>query len=72
MLPDCTTRPYHTISELDDIGSASGYHNVPGRELPVGNLADYRSDDAQLLNMLEQVITAGLLAELDLIDDPEQ
>ncbi|WP_336364740.1 DHH family phosphoesterase [Halalkalicoccus salilacus] len=49
-----------------DVGSAGGHHNVAGGEIPLGIFADYTTDDDQLLAIVEQVITARLLAALDL------
>ena len=49
-----------------DVGSAGGHHDVAGGEIPLGLFADFTSDDDSLLAIVEQVITARLLAELDL------
>lgn len=49
-----------------DVGSGGGHHDVAGGEIPLGIFADYRSDDAQLLEMVEETITARLVAELNL------
>ena len=49
-----------------DVGSAGGHHDVAGGEIPLGLFADFTSDDDSLLGIVEQVITARLLAELDL------
>jgi nanoRNase/pAp phosphatase (c-di-AMP/oligoRNAs hydrolase) len=54
---------------FDDIGSAGGHHDVAGGEIPLGLFADYTTDDAQLLAIVEQVIIARLFAGLDLTDD---
>ena len=51
---------------FDDVGSAGGHHDVAGGEIPLGLFADFTSDDDMLLAIVEQVITARLLAELDL------
>ena len=51
---------------FDDVGSAGGHHDVAGGEIPLGLFADFTSDDDILLAIVEQVITARLLAELDL------
>ena len=51
---------------FDDVGSAGGHHDVAGGEIPLGLFADFTSDDDSLLAIVEQVITARLLAELDL------
>jgi len=49
-----------------DVGSAGGHHDVAGGEIPLGLFADFTNDDDSLLAIIEQVITARLLAELDL------
>lgn len=54
-----------------DVGSAGGHHDVAGGQIPLGILAGYESDDSQLLGILEQIITARLVAELNLSDAPE-
>ena len=55
-----------------DIGSAGGHHDVAGGEIPLGILADYKADDKQVLDILEQVITARLLVALDLTDESKE
>ncbi len=55
-----------------DVGSAGGHHDVAGGELPLGIFADYTTDDEQLLDIVEQVITARLLEGLDLADDSDE
>jgi nanoRNase/pAp phosphatase (c-di-AMP/oligoRNAs hydrolase) len=57
---------------FDDVGSGGGHHDVAGGEVPLGIFADYTSDDEQLLEMVEQIITARLFAELNLSDDTEE
>ena len=54
---------------FDDVGSAGGHHDVAGGEIPLGLFADFTSNDDSLLEIVEQVITARLLAELDLEDE---
>ena len=54
---------------FEDVGSAGGHHDSAGGEIPLGIFADYSSDGDQLLTIVEQVITARLLAELDLSDE---
>ncbi|RJX43892.1 bifunctional oligoribonuclease/PAP phosphatase NrnA [Halonotius aquaticus] len=49
-----------------DVGSAGGHHDVAGGEIPLGLFADFTTNDDSLLEIVEQVITARLLAELDL------
>ena len=56
---------------FDDVGSGGGHHDVAGGEIPLGIVADFTSDDAQLLDMLEQIITARLVAELNLSEETE-
>jgi nanoRNase/pAp phosphatase (c-di-AMP/oligoRNAs hydrolase) len=56
---------------FEDVGNGGGHHDVAGGEIPLGIVADYTSDDAQLLDMLEQVITARLVAELNLSEETE-
>jgi len=51
-----------------DVGSAGGHYDVAGGEIPLGIFADYESDTTQLLDIVEQVVTARLVAELDLDD----
>jgi len=54
-----------------DVGSGGGHHDVAGGQVPLGILADYDSDDEQLLEILEQIITARLVAELNLSDETD-
>lgn len=54
---------------FEDVGSAGGHHDVAGGEIPLGLFADYTSDDEQLLNIVEGVMTARLLAGFDLAED---
>jgi nanoRNase/pAp phosphatase (c-di-AMP/oligoRNAs hydrolase) len=53
---------------FDDVGSAGGHHDVAGGEIPLGLFADYTTDDEQLLEIVDRVITARLLAAFDLTD----
>jgi len=55
-----------------DVGSAGGHHDVAGGEIPLGIFADYTSDDAQLLNIVAQIITARLVAKLNLRTESEE
>jgi nanoRNase/pAp phosphatase (c-di-AMP/oligoRNAs hydrolase) len=57
---------------FDEVGSAGGHHDVAGGEIPLGIVADYTDDDTQLLAIVEQVISARLVAELDLADETEE
>ena len=54
-----------------DVGSAGGHREMAGGEVPLGIFADYTSDDTQLLAIVEQVITARLVAGLNLTDEPD-
>ncbi len=54
-----------------DVGSGGGHHDAAGGEIPLGLFADYTTDDAQLLDIIEQVITARLVAELNLSDETD-
>ncbi|WP_435100329.1 DHH family phosphoesterase [Halorubrum sp. N11] len=57
---------------FEDVGSGGGHYDVAGGEIPLGIFADYTSDDARLLEMIEQIITARLLSELNLSEDKEE
>ena len=54
---------------FDDVGSAGGHYDVAGGEIPLGIFADYTSDDRGLLEIVERVITARLVAGLELADE---
>lgn len=56
---------------FDNVGSGGGHHDVAGGEIPLGIFADYTSNDAQLLDILEQIITSRLVAELNLSEDTD-
>ncbi|AKH96984.1 DHH family phosphoesterase [Halanaeroarchaeum sulfurireducens] len=56
---------------FDDVGSGGGHHDVAGGEIPLGIFADYTSDDAQVLDIIEQIITERLVAELNLSETTE-
>ena len=56
---------------FEDVGSGGGHHDVAGGEISLGIFADYTSDDEQFLNIVEQVITARLVGELNLSDETE-
>ena len=51
-----------------DVGSAGGHREMAGGEVPLGIFADYTSGDAQLFAIVEQVMTARLVAELNLME----
>ncbi|KTG30449.1 DHH family phosphoesterase [Haloferax profundi] len=57
---------------FSDVGSAGGHHDVAGGEIPLGIFADYRSDDETLLDIVEQVVTARLFAELKISADSKK
>jgi nanoRNase/pAp phosphatase (c-di-AMP/oligoRNAs hydrolase) len=54
---------------FEDVGSAGGHYDVAGGEIPLGIFADSASDDEQLLEIVERVITARLIGGFDLADD---
>ena len=54
---------------FDDVGSAGGHHNMAGGEVPLGIFADYTTDDTQLLEIVEQVISSRLVAGLNLAEE---
>ena len=53
---------------FEDVGSAGGHYDAAGGEIPLGIFADDTIDDAQLLENVEQAITARLVARLDHTD----
>jgi nanoRNase/pAp phosphatase (c-di-AMP/oligoRNAs hydrolase) len=53
---------------FDDVGSAGGHREMAGGQVPLGIFGEYTSDDATLVNIVEQVITARLVAALNLSD----
>jgi nanoRNase/pAp phosphatase (c-di-AMP/oligoRNAs hydrolase) len=54
---------------FEDVGSAGGHRDMAGGEVPLGIFADATTDDDQLLAIVEQVVTARLVAALDVADD---
>ena len=52
-----------------DVGNAGGHREMAGGEIPLGIFGDYTSDDTELLAIVEQVMTARLVAALNLTDD---
>ena len=50
---------------FDDVGSAGGHREMAGGEVPLGVFAGYTDDD-KLFAIVEQVVTARLIAELNL------
>ncbi|WP_135663752.1 DHH family phosphoesterase [Halorhabdus rudnickae] len=70
--PDARVNVENILNEaFEDVGSGGGHHDVAGGEIPLGIFADYTSDDDQLLDIIEQIITARLFAELNLSEDEE-
>jgi nanoRNase/pAp phosphatase (c-di-AMP/oligoRNAs hydrolase) len=56
-------------SAFADVGSAGGHREMAGGEVPLGIFADYTTDDTQLLAIIEQVMHARLIAELNLTSE---
>jgi nanoRNase/pAp phosphatase (c-di-AMP/oligoRNAs hydrolase) len=54
------------------VGSAGGHQDMAGGEVPLGIFADYTTDDEQLLDIVEQVVTARLIAGLNLTEAPSE
>ena len=54
-----------------DVGSAGGHQEMAGGEFPLGIFADYTTDDEELLAIVEQVVTARIVAGLNLSDEPD-
>ncbi|GGL38033.1 phosphoesterase [Halarchaeum grantii] len=50
------------------VGSAGGHREMAGGEVPLGIFADYTTDDTQLLAIVEQIVTARLVAGLNLTE----
>ncbi len=53
---------------FEDVGSAGGHHDMAGGEIPLGIFADYVSDDAALLDIVEGIVTTRLTEALGLDD----
>ncbi|QSG09077.1 DHH family phosphoesterase [Halapricum desulfuricans] len=56
---------------FEDVGSGGGHHDVAGGQIPLGIFADYTTDDEQLLDIVERVITDRLSVELNISEDEE-
>ena len=70
--PDARVNAGKILNEaFEDVGSGGGHHDAAGGEIPLGIFADYTSDDAQLLDIVEQIITTRLFAELNLSGETE-
>lgn len=54
---------------FEDVGSAGGHHDVAGGEIPLGIFGDYTTDDDQLLDIVERVITGRLLEAFDISEE---
>lgn len=54
---------------FEDVGSAGGHHDMAGGEIGLGIFADYASDDENLLEIVEEVVTARLTRAFGLEDD---
>ncbi len=54
------------------VGSAGGHQDMAGGEISLGIFADYTTDDDQLLAIVEQVVTARLVAGLNLSEPPAE
>lgn len=53
-----------------DVGSAGGHREMAGGEVPLGIFADYTSDDVELFAIVDRVMSARLIAELNLSTEP--
>lgn len=53
-------------SAFDDVGSAGGHREMAGGEVPLGIIADFRDDDTALLEIVDEVMTARLVAAMNL------
>lgn len=49
-------------------GTGGGHQGMGGAEIPLGIFADYTEDDERLLGIVDQVVTARLVASLNLTD----
>jgi nanoRNase/pAp phosphatase (c-di-AMP/oligoRNAs hydrolase) len=71
--PDPRVHVGNILSDaFEDVGSAGGHHDVAGGEIPLGIIGDYTTDDEGLIEILDQIITARLVAELNLSDESEE
>lgn len=59
-------------SAFDDVGSAGGHREMAGGEVPLGIIADFRDDDTTLLEIVDEVMTDRLVAELNLPENDEE
>ena len=56
---------------FSEVGSAGGHREMAGGEVPLGIFADYTTDDTELFEIVEQVVSARLIAELKLTPEGE-
>lgn len=54
---------------FDDVGSAGGHQEMAGGEVPLGIFADAVGDDIDLVKLVERVVTARLIAALNLSEE---
>ncbi|MDF9744646.1 DHH family phosphoesterase [Natrinema salsiterrestre] len=54
-----------------DVGSAGGHREMAGGEIQLGIFADAIGDDTQLIAIVEQIVTARLVAGLNLQDNEQ-
>lgn len=54
---------------FEDVGSAGGHHDVAGGEIPLGLFGDDTADGERLLAVVEELVTARLVAGFDLADE---
>ncbi len=58
-------------SAFDDVGSAGGHREMAGGTIQLGIFSGYTTDDAQLMGIVDQVITARLLSALNIDVDAD-
>ncbi|WP_435074690.1 DHH family phosphoesterase [Halorubrum sp. HHNYT27] len=56
---------------FSDVGSAGGHREMAGGEVPLGIFAEYATDDMQLFAIVDQVMSARLIAELNLMTETD-
>ncbi|WP_440989666.1 DHH family phosphoesterase [Haloarchaeobius baliensis] len=56
---------------FSDAGSGGGHREMAGAEIPLGIFADYTDDDRRLVDIVEQVVTARLLATMNIEADDD-
>ncbi|WP_135304642.1 DHH family phosphoesterase [Haloarcula amylovorans] len=57
---------------FEGVGSAGGHREMAGGEIPLGVFAGYTEDDAQFVAIVEEVVTARLLAALNIRKERER